>query len=312
MKNIHFPPDFVLIGAAKCGTTAFFNILCQHPEIFGPPVKEPHYFSQFDVDKFSREFRSNNVIDTEAYFTQEILPERFQLFIQDKQHYLRLFETAPPGTITGEASTSYLYSPGAAKRIRDHNPSMKILAILRNPIERAFSHYTMSAKYGYTTDDFLTAIQKDQKKIEKGWGLSHLFLELGHYDEQVLRYMEVFPRDQLHFIRYEEWIANPESTFNETFQFLNIDPIKPDFTIRRNVGEIPRFRHLNHWLHRVGLRQSIADRLPTRIKSHLRSWYLSPKYTLQSQDISSLKRYYEPRIKRLSEILNWDLTTWLE
>lgn len=312
MPQNHLPPDFILIGAAKCGTTAMYELLRHHPEIFWSPVKEPHYFSGFEVSNFTNHFRQNNVTDPEGYFSQSPLPRKFQLFLNDPKQYNRLFEGAPAGKIRGEASTSYLYSERAPEAIFRHNPKTRLIAILRNPAERAFSHYVMALKYGYTKDDFLTAIKKDQAKKEKGWGQSELFLELGHYDEQIEHYYKYFPRNQVHVIIYEEWKLRRQKTIEELIAFLDISPMDHPEQKTYNAGEIPRFVRFNQWIHRMGLRQYLADRLPPAIKEKLRAWYLKPKEkdSLTSEGRSFLKEYYEPRIRRLEEILERDLSIW--
>lgn len=310
----NLPPDFVLIGAAKCGTTALYDMLCNHPGIFGSPVKEPHYFSQFKVDQFTNRFRKNNVIDPDSYFANDELSEQFQLFITDLNLYLRLFATASDQMLRGEASTSYLYSDRAARAISEHNPDTKIIAILRNPIDRVFSHYTMALKYGYTTDDFLTAVRKDQNVIDKGWGRSQLYLELGHYDEQIARYFQYFPREHIHLIHYDDWRSNPQREMQALIEFLNLDPIEIPSNNFRNVGEIPRFVRVNQWFHQLGIRQSLADHIPLSLKKTIRSWYLKPKDKLHMEESARayLLSYYRPRIERLAEIWGRDLSSWMD
>lgn len=312
MAQNHPPPDFIIIGAAKCGTTAMYELLRRHPDIYFSPVKEPHYFSGFDVGEFTNDFRRNNVTDPEYYFSQSPLPQQFQLFLNDPDQYSRLYEDAPEGKIRGEASTSYLYSERAPKAILKHNPDTRLIAILRNPVERAFSHYTMALKYGYTTDDFLTALKKDQAKKEKGWGQSELFLELGHYDEQIERYYHYFPREQIHIVIYEEWRVQPQKTMNGITGFLKTTPLKLPERKTYNVGETPRFALVNRWIHQLGLRQYLADRLPPTLKKNMRSWYLKPKAAdmMTAEARVWLQQYYTPRINKLEELLGRDLDIW--
>jgi len=312
MSPSYPPPDFIIIGAAKSGTTAMYELLRRHPDIYFSPVKEPHYFSDFDVREFTSAFRRNNVIDPENYFSQSPLPQQFQLFINDPDQYSRLYEDAPEGKIRGEASTSYLYSERAPKAILKHNPDTRLIAILRNPVERAFSHHTMALKYGYTTDDFLTALKKDQAKKEKGWSRSELFLELGHYDDQLERYYKYFPRNQIHVIIHEEWRVQPQKTMNRVTGFLKTTPLNLPEQKTHNTGEVPRYAQLNQWLHRMGLRQYLADQLPTAMKEKLRSWYLKPKevdlMTPEARDF--LEEYYRSRIRRLEDLLKRSLSIW--
>jgi len=312
--NPKTPPEFIIIGAAKSGTTAFFDALCHHPDVYGSPVKEPHFFSQFQIENFSENFRLNNVFDAEEYFSQTELTQQFQLFVSDLDQYTRLFEPATAHSIRGEASTSYLFSSEAPRRILEHNPQTKIIAILRNPVERAFSHYIMALKYGYTTDDFISAIRKDQEIADKGWGKSQLYLELGHYDEQVERYYHYFPREQIHLIQHEIWKSEPDMVFREVLQFLNLDPKNEIPQLIQNAGEVPRYPRLNRMMHQWGLRQRLANRLTSGIKNTLRRWYLQPKNRIpfDPETRHYLMDYYRPRIERLENIWDRDLSMWKE
>ena len=150
--------NFFLVGAAKSGTTSVYDFLNRHPEVYMSPVKEPNYFSSdIKIDEFSETYRKTTFLDTEFYFSNEELPPLQLTFVREEKQYERLFEKVETEKVIGECSTSYLFSAKAAEEIHAYNPNAKIVMLLRNPIKRAYSHYIMALKYGFTHKDFLKA-----------------------------------------------------------------------------------------------------------------------------------------------------------
>ena len=136
-------PNFLIIGAMKSGTTALYYYLEQHPDIYMSPVKEPNFFSSH---------KQENAADTVTEFGI----------------YRQLFSGGSGKKAIGEASHSYLYEPGAAAEIRRYIPEAKLIAILRNPIERAYSHFLHMVRSGTEPlDDFARALQEDVVGIHK-------------------------------------------------------------------------------------------------------------------------------------------------
>ncbi len=142
-------PDFLIVGAQKSGTTSLWKWLRDHPECYLPDVKEPHYFARFNPwDKLIRK----------------------GWFVRDPDAYVKLFSAAQPSQICGEASPSYLYENGVAERIKDEIPSCRILICLRDPVDRAYSEYTMNVIGGFETRSFTDAIWDAAYSRERnGW-----------------------------------------------------------------------------------------------------------------------------------------------
>src|SRR5437667_3118215 len=164
-------PNFFIVGAQNSGTTSLYGYLKQHPDVFMPALKEPHYFAQITPSHEQRYLRT---------------------IVRDEAAYLRLFLKAKGYPAIGEASPSYLWDANAPHRIRKAVPHAKIIILLRDPVERAYSHYLMDVREGRQDLPFLQALERDWNRSKKGWSVSQLYVELGLYAEQVRRYLEVF------------------------------------------------------------------------------------------------------------------------
>ncbi len=195
-------PNFFLVGAAKAGTTSIYEYLSQHPEVFFPRIKEPHFFTQVRPSHQQR------------FFTDTI---------SDRTEYAHLYEKACGYTIIGDASPSYLWHPEVPSRIRTQVPEARIVIILRDPVERAYSHYLMDYREGVQNLSFYDALIDDMAREEKGWGISSLYFELGQYAEQVKRYLKTFPSQQIRIIFFDDLRRDIRCVLNELAKFLQID-----------------------------------------------------------------------------------------
>ena len=171
-------PNLFVVGAAKAGTTSLHYYLNQHPDIYMSPLKEPHFFSQISPAPELKSF--------------------FQS-VQNEAEYLALFAGAHNEAVVGEASTSYLWDEQAPNRIYSSVPRAKLVIMLRNPVDRAYSHYLNDAREGIETRAFLEAVTQDFQRQTKGWGVSQLYVDLGFYCGQVSRYLNTFPRDRIFY-----------------------------------------------------------------------------------------------------------------
>ena len=140
--------NFFVIGAAKAGTTLVFERLNARSDVYLSPLKEPNYYSSdIDTSRFSPEFIANTRLDLTDYFSQSPLPTLQIGFIRDASEYASLFKNAPStALIRGECSTSYLFSEAAPAALAAEHPDAQILIMLRNPIDRLYSHYMMARK----------------------------------------------------------------------------------------------------------------------------------------------------------------------
>jgi hypothetical protein len=190
---------FLVIGAQKAGTTALDHYLRQHPQIGMAREKEVHFF------------------DNE---------EAFQSGQAGRDQYERAFDFAPGRTIHGESTPIYLYWEPCAERIHRYNPEMKLIAILRHPMERAFSHWNMEFNRGAEQRDFLTALREEQELIVSGRQVQHRvrsYLHRGFYAEQIARYQRFFRPGQMLFLNHDRFRTEPRACLSRIFRFLGVN-----------------------------------------------------------------------------------------
>jgi hypothetical protein len=231
-------PNLFIVGAAKSGTTSLHYYLSQHPDIYMSYVKEPHYFSNVK-SKIKEEYQQ--IKKGKQYHN---------LIIKDEDTYLSIFEEGADKIYRGEASGSYLFDPDAAKKIFEFNPQAKIIIILREPVDRAYSHYKMMYGLGGENHrEFLKAITEDQKDNDRVFGRAHLYLELGQYYEQIQRYSAYFAASQILILKFEDFIKDPQNQLKKVFSFLDLDESKvTDFKLEaKNISKSPR----NHLMNKV-------------------------------------------------------------
>ncbi|MGH7702455.1 MAG: sulfotransferase family protein, partial [Gemmatimonadales bacterium] len=189
-------PNFFIVGAMRGGTTALYEYLAQHPEVFLPRVKEPHFFSQ--------------------------ARDRFSESVHEEASYLALFAGATRGAV-GEASASYLWSVEAPRRIRARIPGARIIILLRDPVERAHSHYLWEVRNGTESRPFYQALTEDHASPAKEWGDAHLYVDLGLYCAQVERYLKLFGADQVLLLLSRHLEGDPAMALRSVCRFLGID-----------------------------------------------------------------------------------------
>ena len=303
-----------MIGAAKGGTTTVFERLNARPDVYLSPLKEPNYYSSdIDTTKFSPEFRANTRLDLSGYFSQSPLPVLQIGFIRDPLEYASLFAPAPPSAVLrGECSTSYLFSSAAPAALAADHPSSRILIMLRNPIDRLYSHYMMARKYGFTSLPLREAVEKDLAHPSPGWGASELFVQLGQYSEQIARWHAHFPAAQIKIMLTEE-LRSPDK-WQGLLDWLELPQIAiaPKKKSDANTAGLPRFEKLNRFLTSNGLKHKLGNLIPSSLKKKLVAWYYNsdslPKMTPEEREF--LKEIYEEEISRLKSDLNLEVGHW--
>lgn len=202
-------PTFFIVGAAKAGTTALHNTLCQHPAIFLPKIKETNYFSFKD-----------EIVDFKGPLDDQTI-NKFS--ITRAEDYFSLFSSAQPNQICGEACPSYLYFDKAAQEIRDYLPSAKIVIVLRNPTERAFSNYLHLVRDGRETLSFSEALQAEVWRHEQHWEWFWEIFNIGLYSGQVERYYSLFPRENILILLYDDYRKDPSKVLCAILDFIGVD-----------------------------------------------------------------------------------------
>jgi hypothetical protein len=240
-------PSFIIGGAAKSGTSTLHALLDRHPDIYIPD-RELYFFSIDDYEQHPEFFVQASgewiVRDWDAH-REEYLA-----------WYRSFFHDAPAGALIGEDSTSYLPSARAAGRIREVLPEVKLIFLLRDPASRTYSQYWHDLRVGRITDDFEGTLRYAPGTL----------LERSRYREQVARYLDVFPREQLKFLLFEDLIAEPERLVADVSAYLGVSPPPPPSGggTHRNPARVPRSMRLQLLRNRL-----FRSRVASRFQGHL-------------------------------------------
>lgn len=204
-------PDFLVIGAPKAGSTALHVALEQHPQLFLSDPKEPKFF----LTDGRRPRRADHRGPGDAHSRRE--------WIWRRRDYERLFEAAPAGMLRGESTPFYLWDAVAQQRIRAAIPDVKLIAVLRDPIDRAYSNWTHLYADGLEpVADFRAACDLEESRIAAGWAPFWRYLDLGRYGTQLQHLFELFAPEQVHVLRYRELIDDPAGTLDAVAAFLGV------------------------------------------------------------------------------------------
>ncbi len=302
------------MGAAKSGTTSLHAYLSAHPQVYMSPIKEPNFFStDINPNNFRAAYKKTLPKNIDESLKNHPDKEMQVAFVRDENSYAKLFAANKNGLLAGESSTSYLYSAAAAKNIKAFNADAKIIMILRNPVERAFSHYQMARQMGLATADFKTAFAKDKAAKTKGWGVSELYCELGSYPKQIKRYREVFNEEHLLILLFDDLKNNPNLTHQKICNFLNVTIFAAPKKEVYNKGVEPK----NWGLHRIvmqsGLKEKVKNILPEKLFEKIKGGlYKTEVEGLETDDRQFLINIYKDEILELQDILNRDLTHWIK
>ena len=205
-------PDFIIVGAMKSGTSLLSFHLNNHKEICIPYPTEISFFNKDD-----------NYLKGMKWYSDKL-----------RQRY------SEKTRLVGEKTAIYSYLPFVPSRIHKELPNVKLVWIFRNPIDRTYSNYLNGIKRGIELSSFKTALKKEPKRLKKSPLAG--YTERSRYDIQIKRYLEFFPREQMHFIVLEEFINNPHKELDALFQFLGVS--QDAFTYKEEVINktlMPRF-----------------------------------------------------------------------
>lgn len=310
-----FQPSFFIVGAAKAGTTTLYNWLASHPDVYMSPVKEPNFFAKdIDTSKLRPQVKKRlDAQDLDGFISKGMNGTLHRAYITDANQYNDLFSGMKPGMIAGEASASYLWSHVAASEIKKYNPSAKIIVVLRDPATRAWSHYLMDRKLGFTEQSFTDALKNDQQLKVRSWGAASLYVDLGMYGEQLKRYYDVFPASQLLILRNEDLKHDAQGSFDKICSFLNIRNSKVSTASDANVAAVPKNRIAETILSfdtvRVRVRRMIKG---TALHSTLRKLiFTAPSKSQEDQQtINELRKLFSDDITQLEQLTHQDFSSW--
>ncbi|TNY35950.1 sulfotransferase family protein [Thermomonospora catenispora] len=299
-------PDVLVIGAPKAGTTALHRGLARHPQLFMSPVKEPKFFLTDGPPP-----RGGGPGDAQTY----------REHIWRRSDYEALFDAAPPGALRGESTPFYLYDQEAQLRIHRLIPHVRMIAVLRDPVERAHSNWAHLWSAGLEPiGDVVEACAAQERRVRAGWSAFWRYVDLGRYGEQLQHLFKLFPREQVLLLRYEELRDRPAAALDEICAFLGVRTGVLDALPRENVtphvADSPGNRALQALL-RGGAR--IGAHMPEAVRKAARRPFLAllqrdprTRRPPTPQQRARLLPYFEDDIALLSEITGWDCTDWLK
>ena len=311
-------PNFFIVGAPKTGTTSLHKYLSQHPQIYMSPVKEPCYFAtDVRVERVSDALQATATRHEEelrAYLNGPMSGPAPTGIITEWTDYLKLFRNVGAEKAIGEASVCYLWSTTAAANIHARVPDAKIIMILRDPAERAYSEYLMGVAEGLVSAPFRAQIERAMASTDRRFGPLYPFLENGSYYDQVKRYFDLFPRANIHILWYEQDWRQPPLLLKSIFQFLGVDSnFEGDVARRAREGNVPRSIASYSLLKRSPLGQRIKNAIPQAARQRLKNLLFKKgaSAAMDSRDRSFLRDYYRDDIGRLSLLVDRDLSNWL-
>lgn len=296
-------PNFLIIGAAKSGTSALYAYINQHPQVFMPEQKELRYFSSID----NPENQGPKVYKNPS--------------IQSLEDYREQFSRQTDELAIGEASPQYLYYPQTPKRIFDVLPDIKIISILRNPVKRAYSSYLHAVRdWHETADNFQDAVQLENERITAGWPMLFHYVNAGFYYQQLIRYFDTFDKDQIRVIIYDDFIEKPDLVIRDLFKFLEIDPeFSPDMSSKPNVSGYPKNKFIDQIYKKLFKDYTLTHTLAKKILpgKKLKTWTKKirnsnlHKIPLDQEMSGYLANQYKDEIMKLQDLLQRKLPNWL-
>ena len=297
-KNINLP-NLLIVGAAKCGTTSLHNYLKQHPDIFMSKQKEPHFLINSDIGE-----------------------DRIHKAITVLEDYEDMFKTDSIYKYKGESSVMYLAFPEfSIKNIKKYlDPDVKIIIMLRNPVERAFAGYLHNLRYNPSENlSFEEAFEKSEARYYQQRDITPdtRYLHVGNYYSQVESFMSMF-NDNVLVIMYEDYVNDIDLCLANVFDFLDIDKISVDTSRRHMVGGwIFKRKFLRNLLiPKNNFKSLIKSFLPNKkIRKAIKQKIMNMS-TVENPSISKdmhkkLTEYYRKDIDNLSKLLNKELNCWI-
>ena len=294
-------PTFLVIGAGRSGTTSLDHYLGQHPDIFMSLVKAPSHFFCADLERVP-DLATRLV--TRSYFTPAA------------DRYEALFDGVGHERAVGEVSPVYLASVHVAQRIVTRLPDARLIAVVRNPVDRAYARYVARYRDGLERRDFAQVVQDECGEPLVRDVAFHTYLPAGFCAHVLETYFERFPREHIRIHLFDDLVRDPAGVLADLCGFVGVDPRFPvDTSVRLNSsgGTVanPLLRGL--WtrtaLVRAALgpyvRRSLRDRVFSAVTRSLVDGSLDPGLRRRLVDL------YRPEIARLGELLDRDLSHWL-
>ena len=290
-------PNFIIAGASRSGTSSLHEYLRAHPNVFAPALKELHFFE-----------RDANFFDRDANFCGQ--SDAYRRHFHGWSGQSAIGEATPAYWLRGmtfdlQGNHRYCLEDDAGSRLAAALPAVKTIISLRNPVDRAYSQYCRNRRLGREkATSFLAALGEEQRGLRLPEKTRTCWIYHNQYAFHLRRWLELFPRQQLKVLIFEEWINKPGETIRELCEYLDIDPTDcPSEFPKRNRGWEPRSkswsRHVSPWLGRVpGLQR-------------LERWNQRVGYdALSLGDYQSAQDIFADEVAALEEILSRKIDGW--
>lgn len=295
--------NLFVVGAAKSGTTSLHRYLNEHEDICMSCPKEPKYFSYIaGVSSFRG--------PGDAQVLEKV--------IKTRQEYDSICVPSADDVLLGESSADYLYySSIVVPYIEKYNRDAKIIIMLRNPVDRAFSAFSHLKRDGREHLSMSEALLEEENRIAQGWEFIWHYKKAGLYYEDVRRFMEVFPSVKV--ILFDEFVNNLDGVMDDVFDFLEVKRIKVKNVTHNKSGAV-RFHSINRIIKSQNLPALVlkrilavfvSDKQKRSIASYIKNWNLKRDTELnQHEEVGLLKAYYRNDIEKLEGLLGCDLSAW--
>jgi hypothetical protein len=297
-------PNLLIVGAAKAGTTSLHALLSRHPAAFMSEPKEPRFFA-YEGER------------PEA-FGGPGASDLISSIVRTRAEYEQLFAGVIDERVIGESSPAYLYSPVAADRIHATIPDAKIIVVLRDPAERAYSHWVDNVGTGWEpVHDFARALDLAEERRRQNWWRKWDYVGHGFYAAQLKRYIDRFPTAQIKVLLFEEILGRKAHGIDDIYAFLGLERglIEQQELPRANAGGLPRSRALTAVLsQRNPLRSSLRRVLPPGARARVRQALVrrnTEKPPLDPTTRARLQDIYRADIHELEALIDRDLSHWL-
>lgn len=297
-------PNFLIAGATKCGSSSLNKYLEQHPDIFMSKQKEPRFLSS-QVMRFPIGGPFDDKVES--------------WYVKDFKAYQNLFQNAKNEKIIGEASVDTIYfHQDVVPIIKQYLGDPKILIVLRDPVQRAFSAYQHLVRDGRETLPFEEALSMEKYRIAENYELIYHYTQAALYSEQLKTFIDNFTNVKV--ILIEEFNQDKDKMFRQIFEFLDIDPnVKINTDINYNASGVPKNRFLHNLIREKNVVKTLlkpitffmSQKMKDKILNHMAKKNMS-RMRISFANENMLQKYFKPEIKKLEKLLDKRLDIWLK
>jgi hypothetical protein len=293
-------PNLLVVGAMRSGTTTAYRVLSEHPEVFMSPWKEPHFLG-LEGKRPRYSGPGDDAMNRNAVVSEST--------------YRELFRDGAECPWRGEASASYLYLAEAVRGIRRYIDDPRLVILLRDPVDRAYSAYQyMRGQEREPCDTFAAALADEERRIADGWAPMWHYRRASHYRPQLERLFAAFPSDRIHVSLFDDLEDRPGEVFGSIFAWLGVDDSFEVPVSTHNRSGPVRSRTLGYLLKSSRMRHRVGRRLPARVKKPLQAAREANVRSADAELAPALRReligQFRDDIEYVEQLTGRRLTAW--